>query len=157
MKCLICGCSEDVCGCLAAKLPGFKPLTVGEAMERYAKVDELMKVPIRADRHNGVCALCEEPAGVDDVTCKRCGAEFTPWDPSGAVVMPPPPSGVQVGGEHYKAMAIQPAEFCQRNRVPWCEANVIKYVCRHRVKNGRQDIEKAIHYLNLLLEWEYEK
>lgn len=64
-------------------------------------------------------------------------------------------SDVQVGGSHYKGMAVQPSEFCQRNQLNWCESNVIKYVSRHRNKNGRQDIEKAIHYLNLLLEWEY--
>ena len=61
----------------------------------------------------------------------------------------------QVGGAHYTDLAIQPSEFVHRNRLGWCEGNAIKYVCRHRAKNGRQDIEKAIHYLQLLLEWEY--
>ncbi len=61
----------------------------------------------------------------------------------------------QVGGNHYKGLVIQPAEYCQRNRLPYCEANVVKYVTRHRDKNGREDIEKAIHYLQLLLEIEY--
>ena len=61
----------------------------------------------------------------------------------------------QEGGKHYKDMPIQPAEFCQRNELNWCESNAVKYVCRHRSKNGAEDIKKAIHYLNLLLEWEY--
>lgn len=61
----------------------------------------------------------------------------------------------QVGGDHYKGMAIQPAEFCQRNRIPYCEANAIKYACRHRLKGGADDVKKAIHYLRLLLEIEY--
>lgn len=61
----------------------------------------------------------------------------------------------QVGGGHYRALAIQPSEFIHRNGLGWCEGNAIKYVCRHKAKNGRQDIEKAIHYLQLLLEWEY--
>ena len=61
----------------------------------------------------------------------------------------------QVGGDHYKKLAIQPMEFCQRNGLNYCESSVIRYVTRHREKNGRQDIEKAIHYLQLLLEWEY--
>jgi hypothetical protein len=64
-------------------------------------------------------------------------------------------SDSQVAGGHYKAFAIQPSEFIHRNRLGFLEGNVIKYVCRHRAKNGRQDIEKAIHYLQLLLEWEY--
>ena len=47
------------------------------------------------------------------------------------------PLDIQQGGSHYKNMAIQPIEFCQRNRLPWCESNVIKYVCRHGAKNGK--------------------
>jgi hypothetical protein len=51
----------------------------------------------------------------------------------------------QIGGAHYKDLAIQPTEFIHRNGIPFIEGNVIK-----------QDIEKAIHYLRLLLEFEYE-
>jgi len=61
----------------------------------------------------------------------------------------------QVGGNHYARFDIQPSEFIMRNRLEWCEANAIKYICRHRDKGGDQDILKAIHYLELLLEWEY--
>jgi len=63
-------------------------------------------------------------------------------------------SGSQIGGSHYQGMTIQPGQFCQINGLNWCEANAVKYVCRHRKKNGEQDIRKAIHYLELLLEWE---
>jgi hypothetical protein len=65
------------------------------------------------------------------------------------------PLKTQVAGTHYKHLAIQPAEYCQLNRLPYCESSVIRYVTRHREKNGRQDIEKAIHCLQLLLELEY--
>jgi hypothetical protein len=61
----------------------------------------------------------------------------------------------QEGGQHYKDFPIQPAEFCQRNRLNWCEANVVKYVCRHASKKGAEDLLKAKHYIDLLLEWEY--
>jgi hypothetical protein len=64
-------------------------------------------------------------------------------------------SDIQVGGSHYRDLAIQPSEFIHRNRLGWCEGNVIKYVSRHRAKNGKEDLLKALHYLNLLLEWEY--
>ena len=67
----------------------------------------------------------------------------------------PSPLQSQVGGDHYKSLAIQPVEFCQRNQLNYCESAAIKYVCRHKSKHGRQDIEKAIHYLELLLELEY--
>jgi hypothetical protein len=62
----------------------------------------------------------------------------------------------QIGGNHYKDMAIQPSHFNHVNRIPWYEANAIKYICRHAKKGGRQDIEKAIHYLELLLEDQYD-
>lgn len=61
----------------------------------------------------------------------------------------------QVGGSHYKDMGIQPLDFIYANGLGFCEGNAIKYICRHRVKGGVQDIHKAIHYLELLLEKEY--
>jgi hypothetical protein len=61
----------------------------------------------------------------------------------------------QVGGNHYKSLVIQPVDFCQRNELNYCESNVIKYVTRHRTKNGVEDLLKAKHYINLLLEIEY--
>jgi|TARA_B110000908_G_scaffold172757_1_gene242791 hypothetical protein len=57
----------------------------------------------------------------------------------------------QVGGQHY-IMPIQPIEFIVENDLSYREANVVKYVCRHKNKNGKQDIEKAIHYLEMILE-----
>ena len=61
----------------------------------------------------------------------------------------------QVGGDHYSTMAIQPAEYAQLNQLNFIEGCVVKYVSRHRNKNGAEDIKKAIHFLNLLLEIEY--
>ena len=63
----------------------------------------------------------------------------------------------QIGGNHYKEMKIQPVEFIYANNIPFIEASVIKYVCRHKNKNGKQDIEKAIHFLQQLIELEYEQ
>ena len=65
------------------------------------------------------------------------------------------PLEVQVGGSHYKGLKIQPIEFIHANNIPFCEANAIKYLCRWRNKNGRQDLEKAKHYIDLLIELEY--
>ena len=55
----------------------------------------------------------------------------------------------------YRSFAIQPVEFCQRNNLDWCQANIVKYVCRFRNKNGREDLAKARHYLDMLEEFEY--
>ena len=67
------------------------------------------------------------------------------------------PSTQQVGGDHYKDMVIQPSEFIYKNKLNWLQGNSIKYICRHNRKHGAQDIDKAIHYLQLLKEWEYER
>lgn len=60
----------------------------------------------------------------------------------------------QIGGSHYKTFAIQPLEFCLKNNIPFAEGNVIKYVCRYRHKNGLEDLLKARHYLDALIERE---
>ena len=56
----------------------------------------------------------------------------------------------QVGGDHYKQYAIQPAQFALANNLDYAQANAIKYIVRHADKNGVQDLDKAIHYVELL-------
>jgi len=60
----------------------------------------------------------------------------------------------QVDGNHYKDMAIQPVEYIHANGIGYFEGNVIKYVTRWRAKNGIADLEKAKHYIELLIELE---
>lgn len=60
----------------------------------------------------------------------------------------------QQGSSHYK-LAIEPLEYILANAVPYCEGNVIKYVTRHKQKGGADDIKKAIHYLQVILEETY--
>ena len=62
----------------------------------------------------------------------------------------------QVKGDHYKRFIIQPAEFINANNLAYAEGNVIKYVCRHMFKGKKEDIEKAIHYLEMIIERDYE-
>lgn len=61
----------------------------------------------------------------------------------------------QVGGTHYKKNAIQPIEFIHSNNLGFMEGNVVKYVTRYESKNGKSDLEKAKHYLELLIELKY--
>ena len=61
----------------------------------------------------------------------------------------------QVGGKHYAKMKIQPAEFIHENKLLFAEGNAIKYICRHSVKGKEEDIKKAIHYLEMILERDY--
>ena len=60
----------------------------------------------------------------------------------------------QVGGEHYKNFKIQPIEFITANKLTFIQASIIKYICRFDKKNGKEDIDKAIHYCQLLKELE---
>lgn len=58
----------------------------------------------------------------------------------------------QQGGDHYKKMAIQPIEFILKNELGFVEGNIIKYVCRYKDKNGLDDLKKARHYIDILIE-----
>ena len=58
----------------------------------------------------------------------------------------------QVGGNHYRNMAIQPIDFIVANDIRYREANVIKYIVRWRKKNGLEDLLKARHYIDMLIE-----
>ena len=60
----------------------------------------------------------------------------------------------QEGGSHYKGYSIQPIEYIHANNIPFAEGSVIKYVTRWRDKNGVDDLKKAIHFLELLIELE---
>lgn len=61
---------------------------------------------------------------------------------------------IQLAGSHYKDMPIQPVEFCHANGIGFIEGGVIKYVCRWRKKNGIEDLKKARHFLDVLIELE---
>jgi hypothetical protein len=61
----------------------------------------------------------------------------------------------QIGGKHYKNMKIQPAEFINENKLLFAEGNAIKYICRHTIKGKEEDVRKAIHYLEMILERDY--
>jgi len=61
----------------------------------------------------------------------------------------------QVGGTHYKDLAIQPVVYIQRNKLDFLQGNIIKYATRHKNKNKDEDIKKVIHYAKLILQLEY--
>ena len=65
------------------------------------------------------------------------------------------PYDTQVGGNHYKDMKIQPSEFINKNELQFAEGNAIKYICRHGSKGQKQDLEKAKHYIDMIIERDY--
>ncbi len=62
---------------------------------------------------------------------------------------------IQVAGEHYKTLALQPIDYITANKFDFSTGNVIKYISRHKSKGGAGDVRKAIHYCRLILELEY--
>lgn len=63
----------------------------------------------------------------------------------------------QVGGKHYKGFKIQPIQYITANNIPYIEGNIIKYISRWRDKGGVDDLDKVIHYVELLKEVEIGK
>ena len=61
----------------------------------------------------------------------------------------------QIGGRHYKDMAMQPSEFINKNKLQFAEGNAIKYICRHAHKGEVEDLEKAKHYIDMIIERDY--
>lgn len=66
-------------------------------------------------------------------------------------------SEIQEGGGHYKKFVIQPTEFIHKNELSFIQGNVIKYIMRYKDKSGIEDLKKAKHYIDLLIEYEYGK
>lgn len=62
----------------------------------------------------------------------------------------------QYGGSHYKGMVIEPAEYIHKNGINFLAGNAIKYASRYEVKNGAEDVKKAIHYLQMVLDMKYD-
>ena len=61
----------------------------------------------------------------------------------------------QEGGSHYKNLKIQPMQYALENKLDYAQANVVKYVTRHKEKSGKEDLLKAIHNIELMIEFYY--
>jgi hypothetical protein len=79
---------------------------------------------------------------------KASGGSYVPFPEK------PKALDVQIGGQHYKSYAIQPVEFIHKNKIPYIEGCCIKYLCRWREKGGIEDLKKARHYIELLIDLE---
>lgn len=61
---------------------------------------------------------------------------------------------IQIGGDHYK-LPIQPIEYIWKNKLNFFQGNIIKYTTRYKAKGGKEDLLKARHYIDMLIEFEY--
>lgn len=66
----------------------------------------------------------------------------------------PSPLDVQIAGSHYKDLKIQPMEYSMANKLDACQHTAIKYITRFRAKGGVEDLEKAKHCIDMLIEFE---
>jgi hypothetical protein len=103
-----------------------------------------------------LCSNCQyEKLHGSTNPCAPCKG-YSHWEPK---AQPEPAKKTaltwQEGGQHYKDKAIQPIVYIHANKLGFCEGNVVKYITRHKEKNGAEDIRKVIHYCELLLELEY--
>lgn len=128
---------------------------------------ELHNMPFAVD---GVCLKCEQgrEERANAAACKAPTFKVdipemvAKWQATpGALIHPDllksvqrSPLAVQVAGDHYKKLKIQPIEYIHANGIPFAEGNVIKYVTRWRDKGGIKDLEKARHFIDLLIELE---
>ena len=62
----------------------------------------------------------------------------------------------QVGGKHYRKMKIQPSKFVIENKMLFPEGCAIKYICRHPHKGKKEDLLKAIHFIEMIIERDYD-
>jgi len=93
------------------------------------------------------------------IECISCGqieghAERCPYNTPDTLLATRSALNVQVDGGHYKDLKIQPIEYIHANGIPFAEGCVIKYVSRWRNKGGVKDLEKAKHFIELLIELE---
>ena len=117
---------------------------------RYAS----LQVPTTPDTKGDVCGACvHAKKDSREDPCKSCSEHET----FGAFERAPTPAAldIQVGGAHYKSFKIQPVEYIHANGLDYLQGNVVKYVSRHKSKHGAEDVRKAIHYLELILQLQY--
>lgn len=119
---------------------------------KYAACSTCKNEPYQAGV-GGPCATC----AVTEISIipSNFKSVLSPWT---AVEQGPAPIkralATQVGGAHYKDMEIQPVEFITKNGLGFLEGCVVKRMSRWRSKDGVQDLRKAIHEIELLIEME---
>lgn len=85
---------------------------------------------------------------------KGCPGDIVAWRPVGSKKVETA-LNTQIGGEHYKNYTVQPVEFITKNKLGFLEGCVIKRICRYEDKNGLEDLKKAKHEIDLLIELKY--
>ena len=110
--------------------PGGSVVIIMDGQEKWQDVEQLREEFYKSTRLFGIKVMFEAKRS------KKDGSALN----------------IQEGGNHYKDMKIQPVEFIMANQIGYMEGNVIKYVSRYKNKNGVEDLKKARHYIDMLIE-----
>lgn len=127
------------------------PLFDGEDPKlKYAGVSGLYECVYCGEKKNNPNVWCKNPDGTGHMAAhNKVSGPFAGMTEHRASAM-----DHQVGGDHYRKLSIQPVEFIHKNGLGFLAGNVIKYVCRYKAKAGVQDLLKAKHYIEMLIEQE---
>ena len=129
---------------------------LGDKDSPYLRCDKHIRAILYNAKKEIPCVVCEKyPQTFGKLTCDdwHCREEYRKsveenMDKKQNAL------DVQISGNHYKDMKIQPIEYIHGNKLGWCEGNVVKYISRWRHKNGLEDLKKVKHYVDLLIELE---
>ena len=124
---------------------------VGDVIERVGKVGKTYSDRMWVGRRCTVTSCTDYSVVVDQPANTAWNSGMFTLVSSGAIEQPKA-LDKQEGGGHYKDMAIQPIEYTLANKLGFCEGNVVKYISRYKNKNGIEDLKKAKHYIDLLIE-----
>ena len=94
---------------------------------------------------------------IETIPCPSCGDVPTSIPKGGHTGSSSSVLNTQEGGDHYKGKSLQPWHIINANGLDFYEGNALKYLLRHKDKNGAEDIDKAIHYLQAIKEFKYGK
>lgn len=136
--------------------PEFQKYMEGLVKKDADKARPLMGYPEGISRRGAIMTLKRDPSDTTKVTdfIDAAGASCQPKEDAGATPVEQSALNTQVGGGHYKDMKIQPMEYSMANNLNACQHTAIKYISRYKNKNGVDDLKKAIHTLQMLIEIE---
>jgi hypothetical protein len=127
----------------------------GDVDDDYCINDSCPIDPINRIQNNN-CPECKNHEEIFEDIEPEMVEPFKPIGPFKQVELNyPSHKSVQIGGSHYKNFKIQPIEFFMANQTPYAEAAVMKYVLRYKYKNGKEDLLKAKHIIDMLIEENY--
>jgi hypothetical protein len=131
---------------------------LSEALEANGLMESLPAVrPDEPKDGDGPFAIIERQRKVINEQAKLLliAKEYVPSGPASGDRLDP--LSEQIGGSHYKDMAIQPVQYIHANEIGFFEGNAISYLSRWEKKGGIEDLRKAIHHINLLIAFEEAK